>query len=130
MPPKKNSKLEIKIISNKKAELFDNTIDNIISITESKAKLIYNDHINNTPNIGLFFTALGFFVSFLLAILTAEFKDFLGLKSYLIHTIFVLITVACFIWCIVLLVKYIKNKNKYNVDQFIKALKNEEDEQN
>lgn len=129
MPTKDKNKLTTKnVIKKKGTKIFDNTEDNMIYITESKAKLIYNDHIKNTPNIGLFFTILGFFVSFLLALITADFKDFLGFKSYYVQAFFVMITIASAVWCIILLIRWIKNKKKYSVTTFINALKDENDD--
>ena len=56
-------------------EIYENTSDSIIKITESKARLIYKEYIDR-PRMSDVFNNVGLFMAFAVPLVTADFKDF------------------------------------------------------
>ena len=123
---RKNSSLKINLKTTKHF-VFDNTSENVIQINESKARLLYQNHIKNTPNLNLFFTYLGLFASFLISILTTTFNDIFNIQGsgLFIECIFIIGSIATLMASIYVLVKWFINKKRYNEDKFIKDLKSD-----
>lgn len=109
-----------------KGKVHDNTSEEYIAINESKARLIYKDFIQKGNYSTLFFTFLSLFLTCLIACFTANFKDVLGIENagIIIFLIFILMTISFFITTIIFLWLWIKNRKKYNEEEFIIRLKN------
>lgn len=102
----------------------DNLSETAIQVTESKARLVYQNHIqgHSGERVLSFF---GLFLTFLTTNLTASFNDIWGIEnsSYILCAAFWLATIGfgiatlwtCFLW--------LTNRKNYSEDAFIKALK-------
>ena len=106
-----------------KLEVFDNTAEFAVKITESKARLIYNKFFKATSG-GTVLSFLGTFLSCLTTLITATFNDVFGVGSSAVLTaVFVILTIIfgalTFIWT----GKWIYSLIKLNESSFIKELK-------
>ena len=106
-----------------KLEVFDNTSEFAVKITESKARLIYNKFFKATSG-GTVLSFLGTFLSCLTTLITATFNDVFGVGSSAVLTaVFVILTIIfgalTFIWT----GKWIYSLIKLNESSFIKELK-------
>ena len=106
-----------------KLEVFDNTSEFAVKITESKARLIYNKFFKATSG-GTVLSFLGTFLSCLTTLITATFNDVFGAGSSAVLTaVFVILTIIfgalTFIWT----GKWIYSLIKLNESSFIKELK-------
>ena len=129
MPAKDKNTSKLEIIPNIEShKIYNNTTENEIRINESKARLIYNKHINKTYNTGLIWTFLGLFITCLIAVLTSDFKDIIGIENskYYLFSMFVIGAIVFFIATIVQIAKWLRGRKKYNVDTFIADLKESE----
>lgn len=106
-------------------EICENISDSIISVIETRARLIYRDYIE-APTKNGFLTNLGLSVAFLAPVVTADFKDFLFLSGDVLKAAFML--VALFFLCKTLksAVDYFAAGRNLNVDNFIRDLKGQE----
>lgn len=121
---KKKANLQI-IVSNETTTLYENTTEDIIHINESKARLIYQKHLRKNNQPEYFWTCLALFVTCLVAVLTAEFKDVLGIQGsgIFLFSIFIIGTVLSFGFMLYFFIKWLVNRKKYSEDTFIKDLK-------
>ena len=124
MPPKKNSGLTTSLENTE--NVFDNTSEDRILINESKARLIYKNHIKNNTFGGLCGTFFGLFLTCLIAVLTSTFHDIFYIEgsSVFVKLSFIFGTGVFFICFIVFLIIWIVHKVKYSEKKFIAALKN------
>ena len=72
--------LDTRGVVNSKMSMCDNITDTAIRITESKARLVYRDHLKHSSGERVV-SALGLFVSFLTTLLTASFEDIIGVAD-------------------------------------------------
>ena len=121
---KKDNNLQI-IVANETITLYENTTEDIIHINESKARLIYQKHLRKGHQLEYFWTCLALFITGLIAVLTADFKDIFGIQGsgIFLFSIFILGTVLSFIFTVIFLGSWIVNRKKYSEDTFIKDLK-------
>ena len=126
MAKQKKNNLSTRVVS-RTEYVYNNTLEDIIQINDSKARLIYRDYIEKRSGKGLFFTYLGLFLTCFLAALTSSFNDFLGIPNsrYVLYVIFWLGTVSFFILTVFSLFVWLKNRKKYNEDNFIAFLKDD-----
>lgn len=103
-------------------EICENISDNIISITESKARLIYREYAE-APTKSAVFSDLGLMIAFATPIVTSDFKDFLGIPAELIWALFTLISVVFGGKFIVSAVRFFTKGRSMNEDNFLKELK-------
>lgn len=109
---------------NSSMPMCDNITDTAIRITESKARLVYRNHINKI-NGELVLSLFGLFLTFIITVLTSEFNDVFEIENskYILNAAFVILTIATGIASGIYLVKWIVNRKKYNENSFISALK-------
>lgn len=106
-----------------KLEVFDNTSEFAVKITESKAKLIYNKFFKATSG-GTVLSFLGTFLSCLTTLLTATFNDVFGDGSSAVLTaIFVILTFIFGALTLVWVGKWLYSLIKLNQSSFIEELK-------
>ena len=106
-----------------KLEVFDNTSEFAVKITESKARLIYNKFFKATSG-GTVLSFLGTFISCLTTLLTATFNDVFGAGSSAVLTaIFVILTIIFGALTLIWTGKWIYSLIKLNESSFIKELK-------
>ncbi len=106
-----------------KLEVFDNTSEFAVKITESKARLIYNKFFRATSG-GTVLSFLGTFLSCLTTLITATFNDVFGDGSAAVLTaIFVILTIIFGVLTVIWIGKWIYSLIKLNESSFIKELK-------
>ena len=84
--------------------------DNIITTTEDRVRLTlkkYGDIKNGSAKL---WTFLGLLISFVTTLLTAEFKNFLGLTADVFKTLFIFTSILFFILFLIEAIKLIKSK--------------------
>lgn len=125
-------KNEITITLSNDPIIYDNTSEDRIIINESKARLIYAKHIKRSPYRNLCGTFLGLFLSCLISVLTADFKDIFGIKnsSAFFYSFFLIATIVFSIFTFAFFVLFLINRKKYNEDKFISELKASENKKN
>lgn len=119
-----NNGLDTQGVVNSELSMCDNITDTAIRITESKARLVYRDHLKHSSGERVV-SALGLFITFLTTLLTADFKDIAGIENskYVMNALFVLLAIASGIATIVFLAQWLQRRKNNNEDAFINALK-------
>lgn len=119
-----NKGLDTKGVVNSKLSVCDNITDTAIRITESKARLVYRDHLNGT-NGERVVSVLGLFLTFLVTLLTSDFKDIFEIENskYVLNAIFVILAIVSGIATIVFFFQWVISRKTNNEDAFINALK-------
>lgn len=88
------------------------------AISESKLKLTMLDILKNTQDRNAWQAPAGFFITFLVTFLSADFKDYY-LSGDVWTAMFVLLTIASFVWLVVSLTKI---KTKKTVDDVVNEI--------
>lgn len=116
--------LETRGVVKSELSMCDNITDTAIRITESKARLVYRDHLKYSSGERAL-SAFGLFIAFLTTLLTADFKDILGLENskYVLNAVFILLAISSGIATIVFLILWLCRKKNNNEESFIIALK-------
>lgn len=116
--------LDTKGVVNSELSMCDNITDTAIRITESKARLVYRDHLKYSSGERVV-SAFGLFITFLTTLLTANFNDIAGIENskYVMNAIFVLLAIASGIATIIFFFQWIQRRKNNNEDAFINALK-------
>lgn len=116
--------LETQGVVNSEMSMCDNITDTAIRITESKARLVYRDHLEHSSGERAV-SAFGFFLTFVVTLLTAEFKDIPNCENskYVLNAIFILLAICCGIATIVFFFQWLSQRKENNEDSFINALK-------
>jgi len=109
-------------------EICENTSDNIIAITESKAKLVYRSYFENTT-VSAILSNLGLVVAFITPVITADFKGIMGLTPEEVKAIFVILSAVFASKLIVSVYHYLKTGRNLNEENFIRELKGQEKKQ-
>ena len=120
----KNNGLDTQGVIKSQMLVCDNLTDNAIRITESKARLIYRDYFTySSGERALSF--FGLFISFLVTLLTSEFKDIFGMEnsSNILEAIFIILTISFAAATIISFIKWLKDGKSNNEDSFIDSLK-------
>lgn len=106
------------------SQVCSNTQTDLIEITEDKLENILIKFLADYRTSNAWLTPLGLFLSFLITILTAEFKDLLKIPKETWLAIFYLLMALSFAWtifsCCVALYKYKKTK----ISHLITKIKN------
>ncbi len=124
MAKKKDNKSKIQTVLNRDDVKFIANVDeSYIFTTEDKIKILFNEFNEARKYSGEFWTFLGLFVSFLVSVLTCEFKDVWILSSSVIEAGFILATAITFVLCIVSAVKWMVNRKKLTFDYFINCIR-------
>lgn len=112
------------------SQVCSNVKSDLIEITEDKLENVLLKHLKNLRIISSWVTPLTIFLSVLLAILTTDFKDALGLTKEVWNAVFVILLFGSLGWFIVCLVRIIKSWNKATTDHIIKLIKDAEEKKN
>ena len=114
------------ITSPKSQVTYDNTSDNIIMITVSKARLIYRDQIQNRADSSTIWSWFGAALSCFIAVVSSNFE-----RTKALHESFpVVLTLGFIVGCIYsfvvtvkCIIRFFKNKARYTEETFIAELK-------
>lgn len=108
-------------------EICENISDNIISITESKARIVYGNYTNRTT-INAILSDLGLAIAFITPIITSDFKSIFGISAEIIKALFILASIIFVIRFVRSVILFIKSGRYLNEDNFIRELKGQERE--
>jgi hypothetical protein len=108
-----------KFIANKR----ENIKSDLITITHDKLENILLKHFNKTFSRNKWITPLSLFISILLVLLTATFKDTFGISKDIWNSIFILCCLGNFIWFIVSIIRLIKNWKESSLESLINKIK-------
>lgn len=108
-------------------EICENISDNVIYITESKARLVYREYAE-APTKNAMLSDFGLAVAFATPLLTSDFKSILGLSSETIKAMFILIAIAFGAKFIVSAFKYFAKGKPMDEDRFLQDLKGDNHE--
>ena len=106
--------------------VYDNTTEDIIMINESKARLIYKEHMHNNVDIGNILALIGMAITCLLAFLSSDFEKFSNcelITPTLLSGIFFIIFILASVAAMKLSWRFLCNKGKYTDETFILSLK-------
>lgn len=122
-----NKGLKTEIPQIKTDEICENISDNIISITESKARIVYSKYTNGVT-INTILSDLGLTIAFITPIITSDFKSIFGISAEIIKALFVLASIIFIIRFVRSLILFLKSGRRLNEDNFIRELKGQEGE--
>ena len=105
-------------------EVCSNTKTDFIEITEDKLENILIKFVNDLKSSIVWSTPLSIFITILIVLLTAEFKDFLSISKDVWQAIFYLILGVSFFWFVYAVYKAVKNKDKVKIENLIRKIKN------
>jgi len=106
------------IISSQKQDVvYNNTKNEILAVNKDRLKLILIDYEKANENRVKAWSSLAVFLSIIITIVTADFKDFL-MSKFFWQAIFYLFAVGSFLFFIYSLYK--SHKNKKDIEQVIK----------
>lgn len=125
----KSNGLDTKNVIKNNMPVCNNITETAITISESKARLIYRDHINKV-NGELVLTLFGLFLTFLITVLTSDFNDVFEIENskYFLSTSFILLTIVTGIATVIYFFKWKVNRKKYTENSFITALKGDSED--
>lgn len=123
----KNNRLDTQGVIKSEMSVYDNLTETAIRITESKARLIYKNYFNRCSGervVSLF----GLFITFLVTLLTSDFKDILEIEgsSNTLNAIFIILTIVFAVATIINFFSWMKDRKCNNENSFIEALKGNE----
>src|SRR5687767_14430668 len=117
---------QIQIGSGEENRFIDNRRSNVksdlIEITEDKLEIILMKHIERMQLRKRWLLPLGFLVSVVLTLTTAQFNDSLGLKADVWHAFFLLLAIGSGIWLVVDLITLIRCWGKSTLDYLISQI--------
>ncbi len=117
-----NNELKTEITQIKTDEIYENASDNLIMITESKAKLVYHKYIESSTK-GAILTNIGLAVAFLTPVFTADFKSILGISASVVEAVFILASLLFCFKAITSVIYVIKIGRFLKEENFILELK-------
>lgn len=98
-----------------------NVKSNIIEITEDKLKLILREELPKTKYLDRALCFLGIFMTLLLTLCTAEFKDTFGINKSTIHAIVIILSVSVGITMVVYFVKSLGSRGDNIIERIKKS---------
>jgi len=107
----------------KNLTIHKNVKQEIIITTEDKIKLVLISTKEILSAQRDWVTPFGLLISFIATLITADFKDALGLKKEVWDAIFILLTIASSVWLMWSFYKLYKNWGKDNLDKIIEMIK-------
>lgn len=118
------SGLDTKDVIKKNMPVCDNLSETAIQVTESKARLAYQNHVKGCTGERVL-TFFGLCVTFFITVLTSTFNDVFGIEnsSYVLCAAFWIAAIGFALATIVSFIIWIKNRKERNEDTFINALK-------
>ena len=107
----------------------DNTIatnvkQKYIVTTYDKIKLILIDWEKSKQIATEWWTYLGLTLSFLIPIFTADFKDFLGLNTAFLKSLFIVLSFGFGVLTIIAVIRRICNRKKISIDSCVSKITN------
>ncbi|MBR3232735.1 hypothetical protein IKF74_00375 [Candidatus Saccharibacteria bacterium] len=121
--PSKRLKADLSQI--KTDEICENTSEKLISITESKARLVYHDYAD-APTKSTIFTNLGLAVAFITPVLTSDFRSIWLFSSSTMQAVFAVASIIFVVKAISATIDYLKNGTSLNEENFVRALKGQD----
>jgi hypothetical protein len=116
-----NKQGKLNIVLNDNRNVYQNITQDYVIITKDKLELVLLKTEKCLSKKNAWMTPLGLFVSCLLAILSANFKDFI-FPANVWHALFIMTTCICFCWfCYTAYVSF-RNKKKGNIDDIINKI--------
>ncbi len=106
------------------SQIRNNTKSDFIEITEDKLENILLKHLNNLSKARSWITPVSLFFTILIALLTADFKDFIGIEKSVWKAIFALSLIGTLIWSIISVIQSIRYSQKVTLECIVKNIKN------
>ncbi len=103
-------------------EICENISDNVIYITESKARLVYREYAE-APTKTAMLSDLGLVAAFAVPLITSDFKSVLGISPEMIKAVFILLTLAFGFKFVVSTFRYFTKGKTMDEEKFLKDLK-------
>lgn len=101
-----------------------NTKSDLIEITEDKLENILIKFLEKFKKTINWLTPLSIFLTVILVLLTAEFKDFLGLEKSIWNALFVLVSLLSLLWTILNAYHAIIYTKHCTIEKLIEEVKN------
>lgn len=116
--------LDTQTVIKKSLSVCDNLSETAIQVTESKARLAYQNHVKGFSGERVL-SFLGLSITFFVTLFTSTFNDILGIanSSYVLCAAFWISGIGFAIATLVSFIIWLNNKKKYSEDAFIKTLK-------
>lgn len=111
------------------AKLRSNIQSDLIEITEDKLENILLKHLNKLRLISGWLTPVSLFITFLVVLLSAEFKKFLYLNKDVWQAVFVMALIITIIWSIKAVYLAITNSKNVTIEYLINEVKNNNQEE-
>lgn len=105
-------------------EVHTNTKSNLIEITEDKLENILLKHLNKLNKVKGWLTPFSLFVTILVILLTATFKEFASLEKEVWNAVFVITLIITLIWTIISGYQALKCRKNTTIKFLIKEIKN------
>lgn len=105
------------------SEVRSNVKSDLIEITEDKLENILLKHLKKVTTTKNWITPLSIFITVLIVLLTAEFKEFLDLEKEVWKAIFIIILICSFIYLIITIIRAIIHSNKSSITYLIEEIK-------
>lgn len=106
---------------NSSTKVFSNLEQEVVEITVDKIKLILSAYLSKVRQAQEWGTALGISLTILATLLTASFKDFIGIKSDVWNALFILVMLLCIYWLIKSLYTLFRLKSFLDLIEEIKS---------
>lgn len=110
-----------------KEEIYDNTSDNKIKITEAKAKLLYQKY-TGAPVKNTIFSNLGLTIAFITPLVTSDFKDIWVIPPEVLRDIFIILSAISAYRFLASIIQYFSKGRSLNEENFIRELCGQEKE--
>lgn len=101
---------------------YENIKTDLITITRDKLEIILLKHLNNSVKKSSWITPFSLFSTFLITLITTDFKNNLPISADTMTAIFIILCCACFIWLIIEIVNAIKRGKKQTIDNLIEKI--------
>lgn len=101
-----------------------NISQEIIVVSADKAKLClihYKDILKSQTD---WMAPAGILISLVTSLFATDFKNFLGIQAEVWRAIYILLSIVTSIWFLITLSRAYKNRNKGDIEELIKMLKN------
>ncbi len=104
------------------SDLHENIQTELITITKDKLENILLKYLNKLDLRKAWITPFSVFLSLIIALLTADFKEFLGLPKELWHALFIISCFFSFVLLIILGIKAFKNRKDTSVESLMNKI--------
>ena len=104
-----------------------NIKSDLIEITHDKLENILLKHLKVITLLGSWITPCTLFITLLITRLTATFNKFMGIKSEVWHSLFLLGLIVTFIWLICVIVKIVRLRRTATIEYLLEIIKDATD---